>query len=83
MNGLKVLGFDRLISSSCTLSRGTSIDHSWVEINNFGGSGKTYIFDPDFQCENKKGQSGFKITYGDKGTWKYDINGTVKRVIMS
>lgn len=77
----KMLGFDAHQIASCTLSWGSSTDHSWVEINNYNGSGKTYIFDPDFQYE--KGQSGFKITYGDKGTWMYDINGTVKRVIMS
>lgn len=77
----KMLGYDAHQISSCTLSWGSSCDHSWVEISDYDDSGKTYIFDPDFQSEMDR--NGFAISYGDKGTWMYDINGTVKREIMS
>ncbi|SFB96447.1 dockerin type I domain-containing protein [Ruminococcus albus] len=77
----KMLGYDAHQIASCTLSRNGQVDHSWVEINDFKGDGKSYIFDPDFQSET--GKNGFAISYGDKGTLMYDINGTHKRVIMS
>lgn len=77
----KMLGFDAHQISSCTITRNGTCDHSWVEINNFGGSGKSYIFDPDFQSE--LGRNGFAISYGDKGTLMYDINGKYKREIIS
>ncbi len=40
--------------------------HSWVEID---VDGKTYVYDPDFQMN--RGTSGFKLQYGQKGTWRY------------
>ena len=77
----KMLGYDAHQISSCTITRNGTCDHSWVEIDNYNGSGKSYIFDPDFQSE--LGRNGFAISYGDKGTLMYDINGKYKRVIMS
>lgn len=40
--------------------------HSWVEID---VDGQTYVYDPDFQMGT--GKNGFKIQYGQKGTWRY------------
>jgi hypothetical protein len=77
----KMLGYDAHQISSCTITRNGTCDHSWVEINNYNGSGKSYIFDPDFQSE--LGRNGFAISYGDKGTLMYDINGKYKREIIS
>ena len=43
--------------------------HAWVEIKS---NGKTYVYDPNFQSEfGKKGYTGYKITYGQKGTLQY------------
>lgn len=42
--------------------------HSWVEIDI---DETTYVFDPDFT--NETGNNGFMITYGQSGTWRYNI----------
>ena len=43
--------------------------HAWVEIDY---KGTTYVYDPNFQSEfGKKGYTGYKITYGQKGTLQY------------
>ena len=77
----KMLGYDAHQISSGTLTSNGFVDHSWVEIKNYNGTGKSYIFDPDFESE--LGRNGFAISYGDKGTLMYDISGSIKRVIMS
>ncbi|MCR5675977.1 MAG: transglutaminase-like domain-containing protein [Lachnospiraceae bacterium] len=40
--------------------------HSWVEID---VDGETYVYDPDYTYGTKK--NGFKIKYGQSGTWHY------------
>ncbi|WP_029231108.1 transglutaminase domain-containing protein [Butyrivibrio sp. VCB2006] len=40
--------------------------HSWVEMD---FDGQTYVFDPDYTYGT--GKSGFKLQYGQKGTWRY------------
>ncbi|MCR4763368.1 MAG: transglutaminase-like domain-containing protein [Lachnospiraceae bacterium] len=40
--------------------------HSWVEID---VDGETYVYDPDYTYGT--GKNGFKIKYGQSGTWHY------------
>lgn len=49
-------------------ARGGVTIHSWVEIDE---GGQTYVYDPDFQYNKKNAVSGFKLQYGQKGTWRY------------
>ncbi|MBR2696511.1 MAG: hypothetical protein IKE48_03290 [Parasporobacterium sp.] len=46
-----------------------SSPHSWVEIRN-KSDGKFYVCDPDFESE--RGNSGWCLYYGQKGTWMYN-----------
>ena len=65
----KVAGYDAtFVKGSVKKSKGMA-PHAWVEIKQ---KGKTYVYDPNFQSEyGKLGYSGFKITYGQKGTLQY------------
>lgn len=77
-----MLGYDaHQIQSFTWRNSGYWGNHSWVEIDNFNGSGKTYIFDPDFTVET--GKNGYAITYGDKGTWRYDYYGEYSKKRMN
>ena len=40
--------------------------HSWTEIVE---NGKIYVYDPNFT--NETGRNGYRITYGQSGTWRY------------
>lgn len=42
--------------------------HSWTEIRQ---GRKTYVYDPNFT--NETGRNGYKIRYGQHGTWRYHI----------
>ena len=44
--------------------------HGWAELYI---NGQTYVCDPDFQQET--GRNGFMISYGQSGTWVYNIGG--------
>ncbi|MBQ9610923.1 MAG: transglutaminase domain-containing protein [Lachnospiraceae bacterium] len=62
-----VMGYEvRQMAGEVPLRNGGSGPHSWVEIDM---EGETYVFDPDFTNETK--QDGFKLKYGQSGTWIY------------
>ena len=64
----KVLGYDAHCVFGAVKSNsrpGMNEIHGWVEINMDGG---LYVFDPSFHSH---GGNGYKIRYGDKGTWVY------------
>ena len=65
----KVAGYDaKYVKGSVNKGKGLA-PHAWVEIKS---NGKTYVYDPNFQSEfGKKGYTGYKITYGQKGTLQY------------
>ena len=62
-------GYDaKYVKGSVNKGKGLA-PHAWVEIKS---NGKTYVYDPNFQSEfGKKGYTGYKITYGQKGTLQY------------
>lgn len=63
----KMLGYEcYAISGYVPARRGGMTPHSWTEIIE---DGKTYVYDPNFT--NETGGNGFKITYGQSGTWRY------------
>ena len=70
----KMLGYDAHQIAGYTLNayNQNPHDHSWVEIDNYNGSGITYIFDPDLT--NERGAEGFAILYRSPGSYNYDIN---------
>ncbi len=43
------------------------LPHSWTEIKQ---NGKIYVYDPNFR--NETGRNGYKIRYGQRGTWRYN-----------
>lgn len=62
-----MLGYECYAISGYVPSRkGGMTPHSWTEIIE---DGKTYVYDPNFT--NETGGNGFKITYGQSGTWRY------------
>ena len=64
----RTLGYDaHQISGKVPLRSGEKGPHSWVEIEI---NGTVYVFDPDFT--NETGRDGYKIQYGQKGTWIYE-----------
>lgn len=77
----RMLGYDaHQIAGYVKGNSGNWLAHSWVEIDNYNGSGKTYIFDPDFTVET--GKDGFAILYGTSNTWGYDFYGEYSKKIM-
>ena len=63
----KLLGYEcYVISGYVPARRGGMTPHSWTEIVE---DGKTYVYDPNFT--NETGGNGFKINYGQSGTWRY------------
>ena len=66
------LGYDAHLVSGYIMKAGGSVgDHGWVEIDEPDG---TYVYDPDFEIDDTYGvfrANGFRIQYGQKGTWKY------------
>ncbi len=64
----KLLGYDAHVMSGFVKGYTSEVHHSWVEINQ---GGKVYVYDPNFK--NETGRNGFKIKYGQKGTWKYAL----------
>lgn len=65
----KVAGYNAKYVSGYVVKGTGKAPHAWVEIKS---NGKTYVYDPNFQSEyGKKGYTGYKITYGQKGTLKY------------
>lgn len=63
----RCLGYDcAVISGQVPLRGGGVSPHCWTEITI---DGQRVICDPDFEYERKA--NGFKINYGQKGTWKY------------
>ena len=63
----KLCGYSpRQMSGQVPLRKGGLGPHSWVEIDI---DGQTYVYDPDYTYGTKK--NGFKIQYGQSGTWKY------------
>ena len=63
----KMLGYEcYAISGYVPARRGGMTPHSWTEIIE---DGKIYVYDPNFT--NETGGNGFKITYGQSGTWRY------------
>ncbi|MBQ8966534.1 dockerin type I domain-containing protein [Ruminococcus sp.] len=71
----KMLGYDAHQIAGNTINRyNAPHDHSWVEIDNYNGTGQTYIFDPDFTLEF--GYNGFALQYGiSKPSLNYDYYG--------
>ena len=64
----RTLGYEcHQISGRVPLRRGGYGPHSWAELTI---DGKVYVCDPDFT--NETGYNGFKLTYGQKGTWRYE-----------
>ena len=62
-----LLGYDaKQISGSVGMRSGGYGPHSWVEITL---DGTVYVYDPNFTNETKR--NGFKISYGQSGTWRY------------
>lgn len=59
----KLLGYD-----VHQISGRVDMPHSWTEIRQ---GGKTYVYDPNFT--NETGRNGYKIRYGQHGTWRYHI----------
>ena len=70
----KMLGYDAHQIAGFVLNANNENphDHSWVEIDNFKGSGITFLFDPDLT--NETGANGFAIQYRAPGSYNYDIN---------
>ena len=63
----KMLGYEVYpISGWVPSSRGGMTPHSWTEIVE---DGKIYVYDPNFT--NETGRNGYRITYGQSGTWRY------------
>ena len=63
-----VANYAKYVKGSVNKGKGLA-PHAWVEIKS---NGKTYVYDPNFQSEfGKKGYTGYKITYGQKGTLQY------------
>jgi len=63
----KELGYDcRVIHGSVVGRSGKYVPHAWTEIDI---DGTTYVFDPNFT--NETGRNGYKIKYGQSGTWRY------------
>ena len=63
-----VTNYAKYVKGSVNKGKGLA-PHAWVEIKS---NGKTYVYDPNFQSEfGKKGYTGYKITYGQKGTLQY------------
>ena len=63
----KMLGYELYpISGWVPASRGGMTPHSWTEIVE---DGKTYVYDPNFT--NETGRNGYRIIYGQSGTWRY------------
>lgn len=63
----RTLGMDvRMMTGTVPLRRGGMGPHSWVEVIE---DGVTYVCDPDFQVET--GRNGYRIRYGQSGTWRY------------
>ncbi len=61
------LGYEGVqIAGMVPSRRGGLTPHSWVELQI---DGDTYVFDPNFT--NETGQDGYKISYGQSGTWMY------------
>jgi len=61
------LGYDaHQVAGQVPSRKGGLTPHSWVEIVM---DGTTYVFDPDFSLVS--GKSGYKIQYGQSGTWRY------------
>lgn len=50
------------------ISGRVDLPHSWTEIRQ---GGKTYVYDPNFTNETRR--NGYKIRYGQHGTWRYHI----------
>lgn len=59
----KLLGYD-----VHQIAGKVDMPHSWTEIKQ---GGNTYVYDPNFT--NETGRNGFKIKYGQHGTWRYHI----------
>lgn len=65
------LGFAcHVIAGSVPSVSGGLTPHGWAEVYI---NGQTYVCDPDFQYET--GRNGYMITYGQSGTWVYNIGG--------
>lgn len=65
----KVAGYDAHYVTGYIKKGTKNGPHAWVEIRS---NGKTYVYDPNFQKEyGSKGYTGYRITYGQKGTLKY------------
>ena len=63
----RMMGYEcYAISGFVPARRGGMTPHSWTEIVE---DGTTYVYDPNFT--NETGGNGFKITYGQSGTWRY------------
>ena len=63
----KMMGYEvYAISGSVPSARGGMTPHSWTEVIE---DGLTYVYDPNFT--NETGRNGFRITYGQSGTWRY------------
>lgn len=63
----KMLGYEVYpISGWVPSARGGMTPHSWTEIVE---NGKIYVYDPNFT--NETGRNGYRITYGQSGTWRY------------
>ena len=63
------LGYEgRQIAGGVGMRAGGIGPHSWVELDLEDG---TWVFDPNFT--NESGGNGFKITYGQSGTWSYSM----------
>ena len=66
------LGYDAHLVFGYIMRAGGGVgDHGWVEIDEPDG---TYVYDPDFEYDdtyNTFRANGFRIQYGQKGTWRY------------
>ena len=55
-----------VMSGSVPSARGGMTPHSWTEVVE---DGTVYVYDPNFT--NETGGNGFRISYGQSGTWRY------------
>ncbi len=62
----KLLGYDVYFVEGAVAGEEQDSPHGWCEIEE---DGETYVYDSNFL--NERGRNGFRIQYGQSGTWAY------------